>query len=155
MTVNFQLRRDPFGKLVLTTSEGEEHVGIIPVRAFPIQAPTKGISLVREGGKEAAWIDDLEDLPEGIRTLVQEEIEGREFIPEILTIKDVSSFATPCTWFVETDRGDTEFVLKVDEDIRRVGETSLLIADNHGINFLVRDMFRIDKHSRKILDRFL
>ncbi|GAB3373377.1 cyanophycin metabolism-associated DUF1854 family protein [Massilia agri] len=155
MTVNFQLRRDPFGKLVLTTAEGEEHVGVIPVRAFPIQAPTRGISLVRDGGKEAAWIDDLEDLPEQIRALVQEEIEGREFIPEILTIKDVSSFATPCTWYVTTDRGDTEFVLKVDEDIRRVGETSLLIADNHGINFLVRDMFRIDKHSRKILDRFL
>ena len=155
MTVNFELRRDPFGKLVLTTAEGEEHVGIIPVRAFPIQAPTRGISLVRDGGKEVAWIDDLDVLPEGLRALVQEEIEGREFIPEILTIKDVSSFATPCTWYVSTDRGDTEFVLKVDEDIRRVGETSLLIADNHGINFLVRDMFRIDKHSRKILDRFL
>jgi len=155
MTVNFELRRDPFGKLVLTTAEGEEHVGIIPVRAFPIQAPTRGISLVRDGGKEVAWIDDLDVLPEGLRALVQEEIEGREFIPEILTIKDVSSFATPCTWTVTTDRGDTEFVLKVDEDIRRVGETSLLIADNHGINFLVRDMFRIDKHSRKILDRFL
>jgi len=155
MTVNFELRRDPFGKLVLTTAEGEEHVGIIPVRAFPIQAPTRGISLVRDGGKEVAWIDDLDVLPEHLRSLVQEEIEGREFIPEILTIKDVSSFATPCTWYVSTDRGDTEFVLKVDEDIRRVGETSLLIADNHGINFLVRDMFRIDKHSRKILDRFL
>ena len=155
MNVNFQLRRDPFGKLVLTTAEGEEHVGVIPVRAFPIQAPTKGISLVRDGGKEVAWIDDLDELPEGVRALVQEEIEGREFIPEILTIKDVSSFATPCTWYVKTDRGDTEFVLKVDEDIRRIGETSLLIADNHGINYLVRDMFRIDRHSRKILDRFL
>lgn len=155
MTINFQLRRDSFGKLVLSTPEGEEHVGVIPVRAFPIQAPTRGISLVRDGGKEAAWIDDLDALPEQIRSLIQEEIEGREFIPEILTIKDVSSFATPCTWYVKTDRGDTEFVLKVDEDIRRVGETSLLIADNHGINFLVRDMFRIDRHSRKILDRFL
>ena len=35
------------------------------------------------------------------------------------------------------------------------GYASLLIADNHGINYLVRDMFHIDKHSRKILDRFL
>lgn len=155
MSSIFQLRRDSFGKLVLTTAEGEEHVGVIPVRAFPIQAPTRGISLVREGGKEAAWIDDLAEVPEQVRALIQEEIEGREFIPEILTIKDVSSFATPCTWFVTTDRGDTEFVLKVDEDIRRIGEASLLIADNHGINFLVRDMFHIDKHSRKILDRFL
>jgi len=155
MSSTFQLRRDSFGKLVLTTAEGEEHVGVIPVRAFPIQAPTRGISLVREGGKEVAWIDDLAEVPEQTRALIQEEIEGREFIPEILTIKDVSSFATPCTWFVTTDRGDTEFVLKVDEDIRRIGEASLLIADNHGINFLVRDMFHIDKHSRKILDRFL
>ena len=155
MATNFQLRRDSFGKLVITLDNGEEHVGVIPVRAFPIQAPTRGISLVRDGGKEVAWIDDLTEMPEQVRNLVQEEIEGREFIPEILHIKDVSSFATPCTWYVKTDRGDTEFVLKVDEDIRRVGEASLLVADSHGINFLVRDMYRIDKHSRKILDRFL
>lgn len=155
MTTPIQLRRDSFGKLVFTSPEGEEFVGVIPVRAFPIQAPTRGISLVRDGGKEVAWIDDLAAMPDNIRQLVTEELEGREFIPEILTIKSVSSFATPCTWFVKTDRGDTEFVLKVDEDIRRVGEASLLIADNHGINFLVRDMFKIDKGSRKILDRFL
>lgn len=155
MTTPIQLRRDSFGKLVFTSPEGEEFVGVIPVRAFPIQAPTRGISLVRDGGKEVAWIDDLAAVPEQIRTLVTEELEGREFIPEILTIKNVSSFATPCTWYVKTDRGDTEFVLKVDEDIRRVGEASLLIADSHGINFLVRDMFRIDKGSRKIMDRFL
>ena len=155
MTTAFQLRRNSFGKLVFTGPDGEEVVGITPVRAFPIQAPTRGISLVRDGGKEVAWIDDLATVPEDIRKFVTEELEGREFIPEILSIKSVSSFATPCTWYVKTDRGDTEFVLKVDEDIRRVGEASLLIADSHGINFLVRDMFRIDKGSRKILDRFL
>jgi hypothetical protein len=154
-STTFQLRRDSFGKLVLTTEAGEQFVGVIPVRSFPIQTPNKGISLVREGGKEVGWIDDLADAPAEVRALVTEELEGREFIPEILHIKDVSSFATPCTWYVRTDRGDTEFVLKVDEDIRRVGEASLLVADNHGINFLVRDMYRIDKHSRKILDRFL
>jgi hypothetical protein len=154
-STSFQLRRDSFGKLVLTTPEGEQHVGVTPVRSFPIQAPQKGISLVREGGKEVGWIEDLADAPLEIRTLVQEELEGREFIPEILHIKSVSSFATPCTWSVKTDRGDTEFVLKVDEDIRRVGEAALLVADSHGIHFLVRDMFGIDKHSRKILDRFL
>jgi hypothetical protein len=154
-TTSFQLRRDSFGKLVLTSADGEEFAGVAPVRSFPIQAPERGISLVREGGKEVAWIDDLADLPEQVRRLVTEELEGREFMPEIQRIKDVSSFATPCTWYVDTDRGATEFVLKVDEDIRRVGEASLLIADSHGIHFLVRDMHRIDKHSRKILDRFL
>ena len=151
----FNLRRDAFGKLVLTNAEGEEFVGVAPVRSFPVQAPTRGISLVRDGGKEVAWIDDLEAMPADIRSLVTEELDGREFMPEILSIKGVSSFATPSTWTVKTDRGDTEFVLKGEEDIRRLGAYSLLIADSHGIHFLIRDMFAIDKGSRKILDRFL
>jgi hypothetical protein len=151
----FQLRRDAFGKLVLTNAEGEEFVGVAPVRSFPVQAPSRGISLVREGGKEVAWIDDLEAMPAEIRGLITEELDGREFMPEILSIKGVSSFATPSTWTVKTDRGDTEFVLKGEEDIRRLGAYSLLIADSHGIHFLIRDLFAIDKGSRKILDRFL
>jgi len=151
----FNLRRDAFGKLVLTNAEGEEFVGVAPVRSFPVQAPDKGISLVRDGGKEVAWIDDLEAMPADIRSLVTEELDGREFMPEILSIKGVSSFATPSTWTVRTDRGDTDFVLKGEEDIRRLGAYALLIADSHGIHFLIRDMFAIDKGSRKILDRFL
>jgi hypothetical protein len=151
----FQLRRDAFGKLVLTNAEGEEFVGVAPVRSFPVQAPTRGISLVRDGGKEVAWIDDLAAMPEDIRALVSEELDGREFMPEILSIESVSSFATPCTWRVRTDRGATEFVLKGEEDIRRLGAFSLLIADSHGIHFLIRDMFGVDKNSRRILDRFL
>ena len=155
MTTVFQLRRDAFGKLVLTNTDGEEFVGVMPVRSFPVQAPSRGISLVREGGKEVAWIDDLDVLPADLKALVTEELDGREFMPEILSVLSVSSFATPCTWTVKTDRGDTEFVLKGEEDIRRLGTYSLLIADSHGIHFLIRDMFKIDKGSRKILDRFL
>jgi hypothetical protein len=151
----FKLHRDAFGKLVLTNGEGEEFVGVAPVRAFPVQAPHRGISLVRDGGKEVAWIEDMADLPADIAALVTEELDGREFMPEIQSIKSVSSFATPCTWTVATDRGNTEFVLKGEEDIRRLGAFSLLIADSHGIHFLIRDMFAIDKGSRKILDRFL
>ena len=152
---NFQLSRNAFGKLILTDEEGEVHVGVSPVRAFPIQAPDKGISMVLSNGKEVGWIDDIAGLPIQVRELVVDELEGREFMPEILHVIRVSSFATPCTWHVRTDRGDTEFMLKGEEDIRRVGAASLLVADNHGISFLIRDMYTIDKHTRKILDRFL
>jgi hypothetical protein len=154
-TLPFQLRRDSFGKLILTGADGEEHVDVVPVRAFPIQSPDQGISLVRDGGKEVAWIDDMATLDPHLRTLVQDALDGREFMPVIASIVDVSSFATPCTWTVKTDRGDTAFTLKGEEDIRRIGETALIIADNHGIQFLIRDMFTIDKNSRRILDRFL
>ncbi len=154
-STNFQLTRNSFGKLILTDEAGTVHEGVSPVRAFPIQAPDHGISMVLGDGKEVGWIDDIAGLPLPIRELVQDELEGREFMPEILTVTRVSSFATPCTWYVRTDRGDTEFTLKGEEDIRRIGATSLLITDNHGINFLIRDMYTIDKGTRRILDRFL
>ncbi len=154
-STKFELTRNSFGKLILTTAEGEVHEGVSPVRAFPIQSPDNGISMVLGDGKEVGWIDDIAGLPLPIRELVQDELEGREFMPTILRVKSVSSFATPCTWYVDTDRGATEFTLKGEEDIRRIGATSLLVADNHGINFLIRDMYTIDKTTRKILDRFL
>lgn len=154
-STRFQLSRNAFGKLVLTAADGQVHEGVVPVRAFPIQSPESGISMVLHDGREVAWIDRLDALPAPLGALVREELEGREFMPEITHISSVSSYATPCTWYVKTDRGDTEFVLKGEEDMRRIGAASLLVADSHGIHFLVRDMFGIDKHSRKILDRFL
>lgn len=152
--MTFTLHRDTYGKLLYTSADGQIF-GVAPVRAFPIQSPEEGISLVQGDGKEVAWIEHLNDLPAAARALLIEELEGREFMPEIARVKSVSSFATPCTWYVDTDRGETQFVLKGEEDIRRIGAASLLIADSHGIQFLIRDMFNIDKTTRKILDRFL
>ena len=155
MNGQFTLARNAFGKLVLTTADGTVHDDVAPVRAFPIQAPDDGIALVSNDGREVAWIDRLEILPPELRHLLEEELAGREFMPEINAINTVTSFATPCTWHVDTDRGETHFVLRGEEDIRRIGHASLLISDNHGIHFLIRDLHTLDKSSRKILDRFL
>lgn len=76
-------------------------------------------------------------------------------MPEIRRIASVSTYATPSTWQVETDRGDTRFVLRGEEDIRRLAGQTLLISDSHGIHYLIRDALALDRHSRKILDRFL
>ena len=155
VTVPFTLVRNVFGKLVLTTADGTVYADVAPVRAFPIQAPDDGIALVAHDGREVAWIDRLDTLPAVIRDLLEEELAGREFMPEIQAINSVTSFATPCTWQVDTDRGATHFVLRGEEDIRRIGHATLLISDNHGIHFLIRDLHTLDKSSRKILDRFL
>ena len=149
------LTRDAFGRLVLTTADGERHVGIAPVRAFPIQAPDEGISLMTVDGREAAWIPSLAALAPDLRSLIKDELHGREFMPLINAIHSVSSYATPSTWQVATDRGDTSFVLRGEEDIRRIGQDTLLISDSHGIHFLLRGLQGFDRQSRKILDRFL
>ena len=152
----FTLQRNAFGALVLTDAEGQVFEGVVPVRAFPIQSPEDGISLVSTDGHEVAWIDLLADVPEPAQTLVRDALVSREFMPVVTRIVSVTSFSTPCTWTVNTDRGDTEFVLRGDEDIRRIGkDNALLIADVHGIQYLVRDQFALDTASKKILDRFM
>lgn len=155
MTTSFTLQRDAFGRLALTNAAGEVFAGVAPVRAFPVQAPLEGIALVDGDGKEVAWIDSLDDLAPADKHLVEEELGGREFMPEIGRIAAVTSYATPSTWTVATDRGDTELVLRGEEDIRRIGGDRLLISDTHGIHYLIRDIRALDKQSRKILDRFL
>ena len=153
--MDFQLTRNAFGRLAYTGADGEVHDGVVPVHAFPISAPLEGIALVTADGRELAWIARLADLPDAARQLLEEELAQREFIPEIRCIRSVSSFATPSEWRVETDRGDTTFILKGEDHIRRLTPTTLLIADSHGIHFLLRDIHALDKTSRKILDRFL
>lgn len=127
----------------------------LPVRAFPIGAPDEGIALVDPHGHELAWIDRLDELPTDLRLLVESELASREFMPVIERIVDVSSFATPSTWTVLTNRGETKLILKGEEDIRRLVPPALLVADSNGIQFLIRDRQALDAHSRKILDRFL
>lgn len=152
---DYALSRDPFGRLVLTAADGAVHVGVVPVRAFPIGAPEEGLSLMSSDGHELAWIDRLDGLDPARRELIEAELGAREFVPEIRAIRTVSSFATPSTWTIDTDRGATTLVLKGEEDIRRLARTSLLIADRNGIQYLIRDIGALDRGSRKLLDRFL
>ena len=154
-TIDFELERDAFGRLVLVDGAGERHVGIVPVRAFPLAAPDEGLSLVSTEGHELVWIDHLSDLPNAVRQLLQEELTLRDFVPEVKRLVSVSSFGTPSTWTVETDRGNTSFVLKGEEDIRRLKGGELLIAASEGVQYRIADMAALDKASRRLLERFL
>ncbi len=151
----FTLAFDAFGKLVLTLADGTQHVGAVAVRAFPIAAPQQSISILSAEGKELMWIESLDTLPDNERQHVLQALQGREFMPEILRLDGVNSFSTPSVWRVQTSRGATEFVLKGEEDIRRLSPTTLIVADAHGVQFLIRDLPALDRHTRKLLDRFL
>ena len=147
--------RDRFGRLIFTSRDGETQEAL-PVRAFPIGAPDEGIALVDPHGHELAWIERLDDLPAELRQLVEGELASREFMPVIERIVDVTSYATPSTWQVITNRGESKLILKGEEDIRRLaGRTKLLIAASDGLQFHVPDTTALDRASRKLLERFL
>ena len=151
----FRLERSPFGHLVFIGPDGRRAEPCVPVRAFPIRAPDEGLSLVGADGHELAWVERLSALPDALRALIDEELAHREFTPVIQRIRAVSTFATPSTWDVATDRGDTRLVLTAEENIRRLDDAALLIADERGVQFLVPDRFALDRASRRLLERFL
>jgi hypothetical protein len=148
------LERDALGRLILIDATGTHHVGVYPVRAFPITEPDAGISIMDQSGKELCWFDDARTIPAGELALIAEELAAREFMPVIKKITKVSTFATPSIWDIETDRGPTRIRLKGEEDIRRIVGNTLLIADSNGLQFLIKDATQLDKLSKKFLDRF-
>ena len=153
--LQFKLSRNAAGRLQLAREDGTVYEGVFPVRAFPISASDEGISLVSADGHELVWIDCLTELTEDKQQLLKSELAQREFMPEIQSILSVSSFATPSTWQIETDRGHAELILKAEDHIRRLSQNSLMITDSYGIHFLLRNIDQLDKASRKLLDRFL
>lgn len=156
--MDWTLSRDAFGKLVLTDAQGQAHVGVSPVRAHPISAPDEGLSLIGPDGHELAWVDRLSGLPEAPRRVIEDELRSREFHPQLQRLVAVSTFSTPSQWTVETDRGPLQFILKTEEDIRRLGgpgEGRLLITTSHGLQLFVADRWALDRASRRLLERFL
>ena len=151
----FELHRDAFGRWVMDMPDGTRHVPVTALRAYPVSAPDEGVALMDADGHEIFWINQLKQLDEPLRSQVIQALNEREFLPEILQLTEVTSFATPSTWSVRTDRGDTQFLLKGEEDIRRLTGTVLLINDANGVQYMIRDLAAMDKHSRKLLDRFL
>ena len=134
---------------------GLTHEQVVPVRAFPISYPNESIAIMDRDGHELVWLDALDQATPSNQQLINEELASREFMPVLTGIENVSTFATPSTWTVKTNRGPTQFILRGEEDIRRLNKTMYLVSDTHGVQYLIQDIQALDKHSRRLLDRFL
>lgn len=155
LATSFSLSKNAFGYLCLKDESGLLHEQVVPVKAFPISHPDESIAIVDRDGRELVWLDRLEQTSSENQQLIRAEFATREFMPVLTEIKAVSTFATPSTWQVETNRGPTEFILRGEENIRRINSKTYLIADTHGVQYLIQDITSLNKHSRRLLDRFL
>lgn len=149
------LERNPMGRWVWTDPQGVRQEQVVVVRAYPVTAPEQGAGVMDAEGHELAWFDRLDQVAQPLQALLREAIAEREFLPEIQQLKTVSSLVTPSVWTVQTDRGEARFMLKGEEDIRRLTGKTLIVSDVDGVQYLIRDPLALDKQSRKLLDRFM
>jgi hypothetical protein len=149
-----RLQRDPWGQLVMTTTDGRTFTSVAPVRAFPISDPDHWISICDEHGQEIVRIDDIGSLAADVRKTIEQELSQREFVPVIRRILSATHHE-PSDWTVETDRGQTSFQLNNEDDVRRLDADQASIVDSHGIRYLIKSVRKLDGTSRRILEHFL
>ena len=154
-TRNLQFKKDSSGRLNLLATDGSEIAGVVPLRLFPLSEPTDWIAILDSSGREVCVIEKVESLEPVSRDLLAGELARREFVPELRRILWVSGNSEPCSWQVETDRGQTEFVLKSEDDIRRLGSRSVLVVDSHGVRYMIPDRHQLDAYSRRVVEWYV
>ncbi len=154
--LDFTLERNAWQQLVLVWKDGRRVPGVEPVQAFPISSPEGFLSICDADGHVLIRVDDFGELPAEVRSMLEEELSRREFVPIVSRIKHVFAETDPSQWRVETDRGPTTFLMEdSDNDVRRLGPYRILLVDTHGIRYLIPDARRLDAASRRILDQYL
>jgi hypothetical protein len=151
----FGLERDQWGQLVYIGADGQRHASVEPISLFPISSPESWISIRSADGNELICIQDPSTLPADVRQLLHEELSRREFVPIIKRIVRVSGNTEPCEWQVETDRGSTRFVLKSEDDVRRLGDDEVVILDAHGTRYHIINVSAMDVKSRRIVEWYV
>jgi hypothetical protein len=151
----FSLFRDPEGSLVFVDEHGRRCAGVEPLRMFPLTDPDRWVSICDAEANELVCIEDLGSLSPQVRGLLLEELGVREFLPIIKKIIKISTRSEPSEWKVETDRGETSFVVRDEDDVHRLGGGRMLIIDAYGTRYLIPDVYRLDSASRKSLAHFI
>ena len=152
---DISLARDEWGHLVLTLPALSHATVVTPTPLFPISEPERWISLRGEDGIELACVEDPNSLSPADRNLLHDELARREFVPVIERIVRVSGQMEPSEWTVDTDRGTTSFVLESEDDVRRIGESQIVIVDAHGTRYHIPDLNAIDAKSRRIIEWYV
>jgi hypothetical protein len=151
----FSLERDQWGQLVFIAADGTRHTPVTPIPLFPISYPNSWTSIQAADGAELACIEDPSVLSSDVWQLLKEELSRQEFVPVIERIVHVSGTSEPCEWQVETDRGPTRFVLKSEDDVRRIGDHQIVIVDAHGTRYHIPDINAVDAKSRRIVEWYV
>ena len=151
----FELNRNRWGQLIMTDENGTVYEDISVVPLFPITEPRKWISIISADGNEIASIEDLEAYSPEIQEHLKNELTYRDFVPRITKVLNVSGTTEPCEWHVQTNHGPTRFVLKSEDDIRRLSVHEVLIVDANGGRYRVDDTRQLDTRSLRFIEWYV
>jgi len=141
----------------LTLSDDRSYLRVHVVRAFPLTKLDKFIGLFDAiSGREIGMLKTLRDFDPQTRTLLQQELDKRYFIPKIRKITQAKKEFGTIYWTVDTDRGTRDFILRgIRDSIHEVEPGRYLISDVDGNRFEIPQLADLDARSQTLWDRVI
>jgi hypothetical protein len=152
MNEAFDLKLDPQGRMVLVRPGVEDAVDVRVRRSFPWSSPGRNVSIRSKEGKELVMIDDLANLSQGLRGIVENYLAGTSMIPRITRVMAVDVRFGFQQWTVETDRGPADFRVQEREDIRFMADGRFTVKDADGTIYELPRMDQLDDISRRAIE---
>src|SRR5690554_1444523 len=125
-----KIGKDEDGKLQLEIKGGERYDDIQVRRTFPYSYKDKYILFKDKEGREIGILEDMAELEEESRRLLQEELEKVYYIPYIRKVINIDYRMRTPVWTVETDRGVITFELARRSDAKFIRQNHLVIKDS-------------------------
>lgn len=146
------------GGFINLTFNGKLYEQVKVVRLFPFTEPDKFIS-IRENdnrAKEIGLIEDMADLSEETRKLIEEQLSLNYYIPVIKKINSIKDESGHAYFNVTTDKGECKFVINMSSNpVTKLTDTRLLITDLDENRYEIRDAKELSQKELRKLDLFL
>ena len=122
---------------------------------FPWSQPNRYISLRDEKNHEVTLINDLEELDDSSREVVEAALAEAGFVFKILSVQSLQSEFEIRNWKVTTQQGTCTFQTELDDWPRHLPDGSILIKDVSGNLFHIASPKELDEKSQKIFWAFM
>jgi len=147
------------GNLLCLEFKGE-NIGRVSVkRMFPFQYADEYIAVCRENyaridyENEIGIIRNINDLPDEQFSILRNELEKRNFIPEILKVEHIKEEYGNISFKVDTTAGKSEFVITdMGSNIKNIGLDKIMLTDVYGNRYCIPNINSIDDKTMKILE---
>jgi len=151
-----RVRLNAQGELEVELPDGTVHAGARVIPAFPISRPNRFVHVQDAEGNELGVLLEPRRLDRESRDLILAQADQAYFMPRISRIVRVDERMGIARWEVETDRGWSSFdVVSRSESVWYVGRDRLVIRDADGNRYLIEDLSRLDRRSRRLADLYL
>lgn len=148
------LNRRADGRLVLQQKDGSGEPVETPVQVaccFPWSRPYEFISLRDDKGREQLLIEDLRQVDTPARTLIEDELAERNFLPRITAIEAIIGEMELFHWKVMTNAGPRSLLTRRNDHPRKLSNDDVLIKDVSNDLYLIPNPKGLDAKSLKLL----